>query len=137
MIGAAVTIAAACTPLVTCSTAITTNCATPTPVIEWDHNDLTDTVIYRVIWRRVGDVEWRGLYDLAVWKEIHDDDIEVPIYPGITHGVPIQRILPTTEQLVDIELSVMAVDAAGLESVPSESITICMPALCPRYGPCD
>ncbi len=137
MILAALLLAAACVPLPTCSATITSNCATPTPTIKWDQpaSDVPATV-YRLIWRRVGDVQWRGLYDLAVFDEIVGDESEKRI-PGVEMDVPLPRILPTTEQLIEVEVSIISVAANGVEAAPSPSITICMPPLCKTPGPCN
>jgi hypothetical protein len=100
---------------------------TVTPTVHWDQADHTHTDGYRVYWRYPGDTAWRGSMDLPIWP---GDSDTAPFYPGIDLDWPIQRLVPATEQLVEVELTVAAYQLTPpLESPVSNVIKICMPGL--------
>ena len=99
---------------------------TPTPTISWSQSDLTYTAGFRVDWKRAEDVQWRGSIDLPVWP---GDATSDPVYPGITEPFPLQRLVPTTEQRLLIDVRVASYDATHKLGVPSNILRLCMPEI--------
>jgi hypothetical protein len=118
---------AVCTPLPTCSATITTNCATPTPVLSWDRtpDDLTTTPPSIIAGYKLYACFPGGtpqlVRDYPYWLE--DDGVTKRFY-GVDIPVPIQRV--TSTEFQDVEYRVKAYDTAGRVSQNySNVITLC------------
>ena len=99
---------------------------TPTPTISWSQSDLTYTAGFRVYWKRAEDVTWRGTIDLPVWP---GDKESAPVYPGMTEPFPLQRLVPSTEQRLLIDVRVASYDQNHNLGVPSSILRLCMPEI--------
>jgi hypothetical protein len=110
--------AGACTPDLTTYT--------PTPTLSWSQIDHTNTAGFRVYWKRAEDTLWRGSIDLPAWP---GDATSTPVWPGITESWPLQRLVPTSEQGLLIDVRVVAYSATKVEGVPTTILRLCMPAI--------
>src|SRR5262245_53009085 len=99
---------------------------TPTPTLSWSQSDLSNTAGFRVYWKRAEDIVWRGAIDLPVWP---GDGRSSPVYPGITEPFPLQRLIPTSEQRLLVDVTVAAYDKQHREGGPSSILRLCMPEL--------
>jgi len=99
---------------------------TPTPTISWTQTDPSNTSGYRVYWKRAEDIAWRGSIDLAVWP---GDAMSDPVYPGITEPFPLQRLVPTSEQRLLVDVRVTAYDKFHKEGLPTRILRLCMPEI--------
>jgi hypothetical protein len=136
----ALLLAAACTPLPTCTAVLTSNCATPTPTITWDHVNDTRLAGYKVYAEETGGpltliatlpCEFRPVF-------VDDDDVADGTFrfcPGADLGLPVTRFV---DQRKSYNFTVKAYVSENLESVmPSLPVTICMPPLCVPPGQCS
>jgi hypothetical protein len=110
--------AGACTPDLTTYT--------PTPTLSWTQSDHSGTAGFRVYWKRAEDTTWRGSIDIPVWP---GDENSLPVWPGITEPFPLQRLVPTSEQLLLVDVRVVAYDSAKVEGTPSTILRLCMPQI--------
>lgn len=105
---------------------------TATPTLTWAQSSYTNTDGYRVYWRHPGETAWRGFADLAI---VTDEDNGLLFYPGISLDWPLQRLIPSSEQNVEVEIVVRAYNkTTGEESNDSAPLTVCMPPLQPCPG---
>ena len=110
--------AASCTPDLTTYTA--------TPTLSWSQSIHTNTAGFRVYWKRAEDTLWRGSIDIPAWL---GDATSSPVWPGITEPWPLQRLIPTSEQRLLVDVQVVAYDSAKKEGTPSTILRICMPQI--------
>jgi len=99
---------------------------TPTPTLSWSQSNHSNTAGFRVYWKLAEDTLWRGHIDLPVWP---GDINSSPVWPGITEPWPLQRLIPTSEQRLLVDVQVVAYDAAKVEGTPSTILRMCMPEI--------
>ena len=100
---------------------------TVTPTIIGDHTRI-DTAIYRVYAREPESSVWQWHYDIP---HVIDPDYG-EFASSILSSWPVQRVVPITTSLREVQFTITAIDAAGNESGILNIITICMP-LCAEF----
>jgi len=131
---------AACLPIRTCTPTITTNCATPTPVLAWD--EVTSDVLagYRVYSRTGGDALKLTSTLPCEWADLDEDGVfESRNCRGSSFGVPVQRF-DLVQPGVLYEFSIKAYDLFNQESpLFSNPIEVCCPPIynIGSHGPYD
>ncbi len=120
--------AVSCTPLPIClDNGNVSPCATPTPVLMWDHVPDADLAAYVVLERDPGG-NWSTLGEIPCeWGDVDEDGInDTRLCRGADFGLPIQRYCPYCAPFTLHEFSVLAKDDAGNLSVaPSTMISVC------------
>lgn len=103
---------------------------TPTPTIKWEQLDHSNTEGFRVYWKHPEDATWLGSIDLP----FQPGDEGGFFYPGIDLDYPIQRLVPTAEQGVEVDIMVTAYNTLTPpgESNPSAPVRVCMPFIYSR-----
>lgn len=130
--------AATCTPLPTCTAALTTNCATPTPVASWDASTALDIAGHSLYYREPGGT-WQKLLDFPCeWYDLDADSVmDIRFCRGPDLGVPLQRYCATCATGTAYEFAVRAYDLTGNVSGYSAALPVCFSPVCVRPGPCS
>lgn len=125
----ALLLAAVCVPLPTCSAAVTTGCATPSAVLQWDRvPDKPPNFVkgYKVYYRYPGGT-WQLVVDLPcqVLPDIDEDGVSDGVFcPGADGGYAVQRW--RADEFLDVEYSVRAYDDVGALSPDfSTAVSVC------------
>lgn len=137
---AALLLAAACTPLPTCSPTLTTGCETPTPVIAWDQVPDADLKGYALYYNEPGGTPQLVRDIQCVWDDRSDPPDgakETRTCLGPDVWLALQRE-GNYAPGVAYEFRVKAYDTAGNLSVAySNAISVCFRPLCAKPGPCS
>lgn len=120
---------AACIPLPDCVDPPIEECASPTPVIQFDNIAEENLKGYTLYGRVPG-----GAFQLLdTWEcewidENEDGDSDIRICRGSDFGAPVQRYCPWCEPLNEYEFAVKAYNTANVPSDEfSNPVTVCMP----------
>jgi len=127
--------AMSCVPTPTCTATLTTDCATPTPVVTWSAaTDDVGVVGYALYARETGTTQWT-LNASMPGIQYFDEDAGSPLGPlwcqGVSVGVPLQRYFEMLPN-VSYDIAVKAYDAEMNFSMDySPSVTVCAPPIYP------
>lgn len=102
----------------------------PTPVVTWDVVVDPTVVGIRMYWRYPG-----GMFQRDIDMPCLYDDAGARWCRGGSMGWPVQR--SRSNSLEIIELCVTSYNAVGVESAPSNIVSLCVPATCSGGASCQ
>jgi len=140
MLTALLLAAVSCIPLPTCTVPVTvTPCATPTPVISWDHVPDADLAGYDIYENEPGFPRQLLVRQPCEWSDLDEDGtLEFRFCRGPDLDAAIQRYCPWCTPYTEHEFAVTAYNTAGNSSAAfSNVVSICFPPICTFPGPCS
>jgi hypothetical protein len=121
--------ALACTPVPTCATPEAIDCATPTPMLQWDAVETVDLESYLLYVREDGGPLTFVTALPCEWADLDLDDdglLDTRVCRGADIAIPVQRYCATCAPFGLYEFAVKARDLLGRESVLySNPVVIC------------